>query len=141
MFGRTSLRELVRSQHEGFMSYQEQRAEEWRRRDEEWRNRDAEFQEESRQREEEAKQRAEESRQRAEESRQREADLKRFGEETREYNREMLLRNEKVYKAVIAQVERNTELIQSSIEETRAQTQALFRLIDRFDEPGGAAAA
>ena len=31
--------------------------------------------------------------------------------------------------------------IESSTEETRAQTQALLRLIDRFDRPGGAAAA
>jgi vacuolar-type H+-ATPase subunit I/STV1 len=62
-------------------------------------------------------------------------------EETREYNREILLRNEKVYTSVIARLEKNTAKIDSSIEETRAQTQALLRLIDRFDQPGGAAAA
>lgn len=131
MFARTSLkefirfqqsetRELVRSQHEEFLRYQE-------RRDEEWQKRDAEFQEESRQR-------VEEARQRAEESRQREEELKRFGEETREYNREMLLRNEKVYKAVIAEVEEGRKQI-------AANTQAVLSVLDRLEGSGGAAAA
>lgn len=62
-------------------------------------------------------------------------------EETREYNREILLRNEKVYTGVIARLEELGEETRANIEETRAQTQALLRLIDRFDEPGGAAAA
>jgi len=62
-------------------------------------------------------------------------------EETREYNREILLRNEKVYTSVIAQLEENTAKVHSSTEETRAQTQALLRLIDRMDQAGGAAAA
>jgi hypothetical protein len=62
-------------------------------------------------------------------------------EETREYNREILLRNEKVYTSVVARLEKNNAQIESNTEETRAQTQALLRLIDRFDRPGGAAAA
>lgn len=62
-------------------------------------------------------------------------------EKTREFNREILLRNEKVYTSAIAQLEENTAQIRSNTEETRAQTQALLRLIDRFDRPGGAAAA
>lgn len=69
-------------------------------------------------------------------------------EETREYNREILLRNEKVYKGVIARLEElneetraNVVQIKSNTEETRAQTQALLRSIDHMDEMGGAAAA
>jgi len=142
MFGRrTSLRELIRSQHEEFMRYQE-------RREEEWRLRDAEFREESGQRAKEAERRAKEFERRAKESRQREERLDRLVEETREYNREILLRNEKVYKSVLVRLEEmgkeireSTAQIRSSTEESRAQTQALLRLIDRFDEPGGAAAA
>lgn len=104
------------------------------RRDEELQLRQAEFQEESRQR--------------AEESRQREARLDRLVEETREYNREILLRNEKVYTSVLARLEEmgkeirsNTEKTRAQTGETRAQTQALFKLIDRLDDSGGAAAA
>jgi len=52
-----------------------------------------------------------------------------------------LLRNEKVYTSVIARLEKNTAQIESSIQEARAQTKALLKLIDRFDEPGGAATA
>jgi hypothetical protein len=114
MFGRrSSLRELIRSQHEEFMRYQAQREEEWRKRN-------AEFQEEARQRSEEA--------------RQREEELKRFGEENREYNREMLLRNEKVYKAVIAEVEEGRKQI-------AANTRAVLSVLDRLENSGGAAAA
>ncbi len=128
MFGRrTSLRELIRSQHEEFMRYQE-------RREEEWRQRDAEFQEESRQRAAEAKRRTEEFHQRMEESRGREERLKRMEEETREYNREMLLRNEKVYKAVIAEAEEGRKQI-------AANTQAVLSVLDRLNGSGGAAAA
>jgi hypothetical protein len=120
MFGRITLRELIRSQHEESLRYQEQRAEEWRKRD-------AEFQEE-------ARQRAEEARQRAEESRQREARLEQLAEETREYNREMLLRNEKVYKAVIAEVEEGRRQI-------AANTQAVLSVLDRLEGSSGTAAA
>jgi hypothetical protein len=128
MFGRrVSLRDLVRNQHEEFTAYQE-------RRDEEWRQRDAEFREESRLRAEEAELRAEEAKLRAEESRQREERLKRLEEETREYNREMLLRNEKVYKAVIAEVEEGRRQIQ-------ANTKAVLSVLDRLQDSGGAAAA
>jgi hypothetical protein len=69
-------------------------------------------------------------------------------EETREYNREILLRNEKVYRSVItqldkttAQMESNTAQMESNTDQTRAQTQGLLRLIDRMNETGGAAAA
>lgn len=97
------------------------------RREAEWRKREAAFQGE-------ARQRAEEARQRAEESREREERLKRMEEETREYNREMLLRNEKVYKAVIAEVEEGRKQI-------AANTQAVLSVLDRLENPGGAAAA
>lgn len=134
-------RELIRFLHEESMRYQERRDAEWRRRDEERAKLDAEFQEER-------QKWAEEARQREEEARQREEDLKRFGEENREYNREILLRNEKVYTSVLArldemgkEIRESTAQIRSHREESKAQTQALFRLIDRLDESGGAAAA
>lgn len=47
-------------------------------------------------------------------------------EETREFNREILLRNEKVYTSVIVQMEENTEQI-------RANTQAVLSMLDRFN--------
>jgi undecaprenyl pyrophosphate synthase len=78
---------------------------------------------------------------RDEESQRRDEEFRRLVEETREYNREILLRNEKVYTTVIARLEELGEETRSNIEETRAQTKALLRLIDRFDESGGAAAA
>ncbi len=68
-----------------------------------------------------------------EESKRREEEFKRLAEETREYNRELLLRNEKVYTSVIAQLEENTE-------QTRANTEAVLRLLDRFSGPDGLAA-
>jgi hypothetical protein len=118
IFGRdkVSLRELIRNQHDEFIQYQRRRDEEQRRR-------------------------AEDQRRRDEEQRRRDEEFRSLVEETREYNREILLRNEKVYTGVIARLEELGEETRSNIEETRAQTQALLRLIDRFDEPGGAAAA
>ena len=75
-----------------------------------------------------------------EESRRRDEDFKRLldeserrTEETHEFNREILLRNEKVYTAVIAQLEENTEQI-------RANTKAVLNLLDRFNGPDGLAA-
>jgi hypothetical protein len=62
-------------------------------------------------------------------------------EEMREFNREILLRNEKVYTAVIAEMEKNGKQIEENTERTRAGTEALLKLLDRFeDRPGGAAA-
>jgi hypothetical protein len=54
-------------------------------------------------------------------------------EETREFNREILLRNEKVYTRALVELEEGRRQIQ-------ANTEAVLRLLDRFDEPGGAAA-
>jgi hypothetical protein len=58
------------------------------------------------------------------------AESQRRDEEMREFNREILLRNEKVYTAMIAQLEENTE-------QTRANTKAVLSLLDRFNGSGG----
>ena len=47
-------------------------------------------------------------------------------EEMREFNREILLRNEKVYKAVIAEVEEGRKQLQ-------ANTRAVLSVLDRLD--------
>jgi hypothetical protein len=67
-----------------------------------------------------------------EEAKRRDAESKRRDEEIREFNREILLRNEKVYTAMIAQLEENTE-------QTRANTQAVLSLLDRFNGSDGLA--
>lgn len=54
-------------------------------------------------------------------------------QETREFNREILLRNEKVYTSMIVQLEENTE-------QTRANTKAVLSMLDRFNGSGGVAA-
>jgi hypothetical protein len=68
-------------------------------------------------------------------------------EKTREFNREILLRNEKVYTSVIAEMEKNGEQIVANTEETRenaartrAGTEAILKLLDRFEGSGGATA-
>jgi hypothetical protein len=78
--------------------------------------------------------RDEEFRQRDEEFRRRGEEFRLLMEETREFNREILLRNEKVYKAVIAEVEEGRKQIQ-------ANTRAVLSVLDRLDGPGGVAAA
>ena len=55
-------------------------------------------------------------------------------EQTREFNREILLRNEKVYKQVIAEMEEGRKQIQ-------ANTKAVLSVLDRLEGSGGAAAA
>jgi len=114
MFGRPreSLRELIRSQHEESKRYREEREEEskryWEKRDKESRDREAEF-----------------HRLRlAAEARE---------EETREFNREILLRNEKVYKAVIAELEEGRKQL-------RANTKAVLSVLDRLNGSDGLAA-
>lgn len=68
-------------------------------------------------------------------------------EETREFNREILLRNEKVYTSVIADLERMGNRLEAGRREMeewrkqiRANTEAVLRLLDRFDDGGGATA-
>jgi len=68
-----------------------------------------------------------------EEAKRRDEESKRRDEEMRELNREILLRNEKVYTAMIAQLEENTE-------QMRANTKAVLSPLDRFNGSGGLAA-
>jgi transketolase len=72
-------------------------------------------------------------RQREEEMRERKEEFERLmeaserrTEETREFNREILLRNEKVYTSAIVQLEENTE-------QTRANTKAVLSVLDRLE--------
>jgi vacuolar-type H+-ATPase subunit I/STV1 len=83
----------------------------------------AEMREESNRRDEEVR----------EEAKRRDEESKRRDEEMREFNREILLRNEKVYTSVIVQLEENTE-------QTRANTKAVLSLLDRFNGSDGLAA-
>jgi uncharacterized protein (DUF3084 family) len=122
----------------------EQRKEESQRRDAEAKCRDRE----AKRRDAEARRRDAECKRRDGEFKLRQEASERLVEETREFNREILLRNEKVYTTVLARLEKmgeeiqaSTAQIKSNTEETRAQTQALLRLLDRFGEAGGAAAA
>ncbi len=59
-------------------------------------------------------------------TREREKKFEEAREEGREFNREILLRNEKVYTGMIVQMEENTEQI-------RANTQAVLSMLDRFN--------
>jgi P2-related tail formation protein len=61
-------------------------------------------------------------------------------EKTREFEREILLRNEKVYTSVVAELERMAEETRENTERTKAGTQAILRLLDRFDDSGSAPA-
>jgi hypothetical protein len=61
-------------------------------------------------------------------------------EKTREFEREILLRNEKVYTSVIADMERLGKEMEEGRRQIRANTEAVLRLLDRFDQPGDAAA-
>jgi hypothetical protein len=54
------------------------------------------------------------------------ADLARRDEEMREFNREILLRSEKVYTAVLAKLEEGRKQL-------RANTQAVLSVLDRLD--------
>lgn len=106
--------------------YLEKRDEELRaeaqRRDAESQRRDAE----SRKRDEEGQKRDAEGRARWAEIKELRAKSDARAEETREFNREILLRNEKVYTSLIAQVEENTEQI-------RANTRAVLSVLDRLN--------
>ncbi|HUC07135.1 MAG TPA: hypothetical protein VMR96_03515 [Solirubrobacterales bacterium] len=110
--------------------YFEKRDEEIRVRDERWdveaRRRDGE----ARRRDAEAKKRddrwAAEAQRRDEEARESRERLDALVEETREFNREILLRNEKVYTSLIKQIEEGREQI-------RANTQAVLSVLDRLN--------
>jgi hypothetical protein len=117
-----------------FKRYLEKRDEEFHRRDEELRTeaqqRDEELKAEARKRDEELKA---EARKRDAEGSARWARLEELRaksdaqtEETREFNREILLRNEKVYTRLIAEIEDQRKQIQ-------ANTQAVLSVLDRFN--------
>jgi hypothetical protein len=59
-------------------------------------------------------------------TREREEKFEEVREESREFNREILLRNEKVYTSVIAEMEEGRRQI-------RANTQAVLSMLDRFN--------
>jgi|SRR6476646_11509708 len=111
MFGRhkESLRELIRTQHEESKRYREEREKYWEGREKYWEERDKELHELRKAAEAQA-------------------------EQTREFNREILLRNEKVYTRVIAEMEEGRKQIQ-------ANTRAVLSVLDRLEGSGGAAAA
>jgi uncharacterized protein (UPF0262 family) len=65
-------------------------------------------------------------------------------QELREFNREILLRNEKVYTAVIAEmgkqgerIEEGTKELREGREQIRANTKAVLRMLDRMNGSGG----
>lgn len=154
MFGRhrESLRELIRSQHEETKRLQgereeesrllqEKRAEESRRRREE---RDEKWDRYQTERNEKwdryLDKRDEEVRAFVEEVQAHKAELHGLREkaeareeETREFNREILLRNEKVYTTVIAEMEEGRKQIQ-------ANTRAVLSVLDRLNGSDGLAA-
>lgn len=74
-------------------------------------------------RDKEVQKRDEEAR---EEARRRDAEF-------REFNREILLRNEKVYTSVIAEMERNSVRIDEGTKQLRANTQAVLSVLDRLN--------
>ncbi len=135
MFSRRkeSLRELIQQQRRE----SERRHEESERRHQESERRHEEFLQREEKRKKEfdryMEKRDEESRKREAEGREREARLELLTEETREFNREILLRNEKVYTRLIVQMEENTEQI-------RVNTRAVLSVLDRLNGPGEAAA-
>jgi len=59
-------------------------------------------------------------------TRERQEKFEEVREESREFNREILLRNEKVYTSVIAEMEEGRRQI-------RANTQAVLSMLDRFN--------
>ena len=83
--GRESLRQLVRNQHEEFMRWQEDQKKDSRRCEEEREAKSEAWQEEQKAKSEDWEEK--------------------LTREFREFNREILLRNEKVYTAVIAELE------------------------------------
>ncbi len=142
MFGRhrESLRELIRSQHEESRRYQEKRDAESRRY---WEARDEKFERSWGVRAEESKRYEEkrdaEVRAYVEEVREQRAKLDKLrdaaeaqAEGTRQFNREILLRNEKVYTSLIAEMEEGRKQIQ-------ANTRAVLSVLDRLDGSGGLA--
>lgn len=96
------------------------------KRDEETRSRDSEI----RARQEEIQARNAEFRAYVEESRLARVKSDQLFEEMREFNREILLRNEKVYKSVIAEMEKGCKQLEEGTKQIQANTRAV---LDRLD--------
>ena len=113
-----------------FKRYLEKRDEEFRKRDEELRaeaqRRDAEAQRRDAQLKAEARKRDAEGRARWARLEELRVKSDAQAEETREFNREILLRNEKVYTRLIAEIEDGRKQIQ-------ANTQAVLSVLDRLN--------
>lgn len=75
--------------------------------------------------------RGEEFRRRDEEMK---AESKRRDEEMREFNREILLRNEKVYTSLIAQMEKGRKQLEEGTRQIQANTRAVLSVLDRLDD-------
>jgi hypothetical protein len=122
MFG-SKLTRYLEKRDEEIRLRDEERAVEARKRDLRWamevRKRDAKWAMEARKRDEEGRARWSEIQRLRERAEARE-------EETRAFNREILLRNEKVYKSAIAEMEEGRRQI-------RANTQAVLTMLDRFN--------
>lgn len=138
MFGRHrgSLRELIRGQHEESKRL-EKRDEESRhlqeRRDEESRRRDEKWERYLEKRDKEIRAFVEEVQAHKVELHELREKAEAREEETREFNREILLRNEKVYTSLIAEMEEGRMQI-------RANTKAVLSVLDRMNGPDGLAA-
>ncbi len=59
-------------------------------------------------------------------------EVMRYLDESREFNREILLRNEKVYTAVIAEMEKQGERIERGSAQLEANTKAVLSVLDRL---------
>jgi hypothetical protein len=127
----SSLRELIREHHE----------EDARQHEEAARRHDEAAQEDMRRHEEDARRHEEFMRlmeKREEESRE---EARRRDEEFRGFMREDTLRHEKIFGPMIAQMEEGRREMEEGRKQIRADTEAVLRLLDRFDDaPGGAPA-
>jgi chromosome segregation ATPase len=72
-----------------------------------------------------------------EETRDLRADYDREVAEARLFNRELLIRLEKTYTNLGATLELMGERIAANTEEVKAQTEAILKLVDRFEDPEG----
>jgi hypothetical protein len=61
-------------------------------------------------------------------------EFRRRDEEMREFNREILLRNEKVYTAVIVEMEEGRKQLAEGTKQIQANTRAVLSVLDRLDE-------
>lgn len=64
-------------------------------------------------------------------------DMEREAAEARQFNRELLIRMEKTYANLGVTLELMGERIEANTEEVKAQTDAIMRLVDRFEGSEG----